>query len=120
MSRIVDCIMSNKISISVAENSVQFKEPVVVEYWPRQKEDGLWTIHYDYDFGMADKFVFSEDVSWNNISSHDTDEEIIRKTVEFDLAHAFDHPCEDPNYTHTHWALYGNLKNRLDKILDPV
>ena len=31
----------------------------------------------------------------------------------FDLFHAFCHCSFDPNYTYLHWALYGNLKDRV-------
>jgi hypothetical protein len=34
--------------------------------------------------------------------------------VKFDLMHAFHHVNCDPNYTHRHWALYGNLKNNVN------
>ena len=59
----------------------------------------------DICFDRFDNFLVEEG---------DTDEDIIIKVLTFDLFHAFCHPCEDPNYSHYHWALYGNLKDRVD------
>lgn len=109
-------IYPNKIEIYNAENCVRFKEPIVVEYYPREFSNGEYTIHFEYDFGMSDKFTFSENTVWLGIKPQLTDEEIVRLVVEFDLAHAFDHPQDDPNYNHTHWSLYGNLKDRFHEI----
>ena len=67
------------------------------------------------DFGMdvyislVDNFLAEES---------DTEEEILKKTLSFDLFHAFFHCIADPNYTIYHWALYGNLKDRLDTTED--
>jgi hypothetical protein len=43
----------------------------------------------------------------------------IMATIKFDLMHAFFHYQGDPNYTHLHWALYGNLEDRVE-LRDPM
>ena len=106
------------LEIELAEGVVKFKEPVVVGWFGRYSDDvGSW-VEYEYDFGMTCKFSF-ETSFFLGIKPEMSDEEVIRRLVEFDLAHAFDHPQEDPNYNYLHWALYGNLKNRFDKVLEP-
>jgi hypothetical protein len=65
---------------------------------------------------MDDRVSFSDKTVFLGINPKLSDEDIVRRQVEFDLAHTFDHPNYDPNYSHTHWALYGNLKDRVDNI----
>ena len=43
-----------------------------------------------------------------------SDEEKIVFDIIFDLMHAFFHVSDDPNYDDYHWALYGNLKDRVE------
>ena len=106
------------LEIKIAEGVVKFREPVIVGWFQRYEDDVGSYLMYEYDFGMTGRYYFGPN-SILGINSKMSDEDIIRRIVEFDLAHAFDHPQEDPNYNHTHWALYGNLKDRVEEILDP-
>ena len=72
--------------------------------------------HIEFDFGLQTQIHL---LPQNNfILSHmhkdATDEERMAYDVTFDLFHAFHHTNVDPNYTHYHWALYGNLKDRVE------
>ena len=67
-------------------------------------------VYLTLDFGMPTCVTTVDNFLAEN---GDSEEDIILKTLQFDLVHAFCHPVEDPNYTHYHWALYGNLKNRV-------
>ena len=42
----------------------------------------------------------------------------VRRFLNFEFMHSFFHPHEDPNYTMTNWAIYGNFKD--DVILSGV
>lgn len=112
---------SKQIQVTVAEKRFFF-EPITVTYWPRDFSDefpGMLRIFYTYDFGMEDLYCFYPDQhNTCQVTEDMSDEEIVRKVVEFDLAHAFGHIPEDPNYTHTHWALFGNLQNRFIKEVE--
>lgn len=92
-------------------NGVTFNPPVLVGWCKKIGIDPYW-IEYWYDFGMIDMVNVPEDARSLGLVEDSTDEEIIKAWVTFDLEHAFCHIKEDPNYSHTHWALYGNLKNR--------
>ena len=46
-----------------------------------------------------------------------TKDKVIRM-CQFDIAHAFGHFDEDPNYTHKHWALKSWLKDRVKIVED--
>lgn len=89
--------------------NVRFLDPVYVETWSHGPEVG-----YRWDFGMQD-FL---DRDWFMIKDLKTTKEKVIRMCQFDIAHAFGHCEEDPNYTHKHWALYGWLKDRL-KIYEP-
>lgn len=106
-------IQSNKIKIYNAENRIRFNQPVVVEFYPGEVENKNYVIHFTYDFGMSDSVSFTVGTGFSGIMSEMSDEDVVRTSVEFDLNYTFNHYQGDPNYNHTHWALYGNLKDRI-------
>jgi hypothetical protein len=75
-------------------------------------------VEYDFEHQIASFYVdryLSIDIkyTWNNFGLTKgilSPALQFKRLVEFDLAHAFGHVQEDPNYTELHWALYGNLK----------
>ena len=93
--------MSKKFKISEVNQigKIVFKkgQELVVEYTINDD-----CVSYRYDFGMEDGTLESITVKE------------IKEQIEFDLAHAFHHIKFDPNYSYKHWALYGNLKDRVD------
>jgi hypothetical protein len=102
-----------KIKISEVNQigKIVFKksEELIIHYEVLRKKCNkvhYYYISYYYDFGMKDKFI-----------SHTGSNVAIKKNliqkINYDLAHAFHHIKFDSNYSHTHWALYGNLKNRV-------
>ncbi len=96
--------------------SITFNPPMRVDFsvW---EEPGAKIDYVTYDFGMDFKINldaqrrswWSYGLDWKKDPSN---EEIINAIVRFDLFHAFTHYQGDPNYSHLHWALYGNLKDR--------
>ena len=81
-----------------------------------------------FDFGMeihvpltsANNFLISSEIHKTNehcVSDSSPMIDKIRATLEFDLDHAFLHINQDPNYNTYHWALFGNLKDRVN-VLD--
>jgi len=89
--------------------NVRFLEPVSVEIWPHGSE-----VDYYWDFGMRD-FL---DEDWFMLKDYKSTKDKVIRMCQFDIAHAFGHIEEDPNYTHKHWALKGWLKDRL-KFYEP-
>ena len=92
-------------------------EPIKIEW--SYYEDSQ-TAHVTYDFGMEypismnpEKNCLISPSDHSYVHSDSTIENKIKAVVKFDLFHAFFHYQGDPNYSHLHWALYGNLKNRL-------
>lgn len=97
---------------------ILFKTPLVLEvYFPTDEEEAPMALAI-YDFGMEQRipldkvrnFVF--DYAGNNAENDPL--KTVFSTVKFDLMHAFFHYNGDPNYGYLHWALYGNLKDRVD------
>lgn len=70
------------------------------------------SIFLETDFGMRIQISRIDNMLITNKRTSVND--IVLKTIIFDLFHAFYHPEIDPNYTHYHWALYGNLKDRVE------
>ena len=101
--------------IKYAGDIVTFKDgqELKVKY---SKYDGEDFITIEYDFGMTTERCSSgyEYCGFLNITEKSTYEEIVRKTVTFDLEHAFCHPDCDPNYVERHWAIKGWLKDRVE------
>jgi hypothetical protein len=70
-------------------------------------------ITVEYDFGMMIKESCDVSSGFLGLNKNSSIEEIVKRTVTFDLEHSFCHPSEDPNYTTMHWAIYGWLKDRV-------
>lgn len=72
--------------------------------------------YYDYDFGMSDKVcVNRQDNFLYNYDNPNADANILKtilNTIKYDLHHAFNHIDMDPNFTHAHWALRAELRDR--------
>lgn len=87
------------------------KEPIIVR-WFRWLENDENMATIEFDFGMS--YDISLDKNFFKIFLKETSPlEIIKKTIIFDVMHSFFHCNQDPNYTHLHWAIYGNLKDRV-------
>lgn len=93
------------------------KEPLKVEGYFADEKDEDQSALVVYDFGMDDRISVTKDKNWIYNYSGGNEEclpiKSVFSTVKFDLMHAFFHFNGDPNYTHRHWALYGNLKDRV-------
>lgn len=102
---------------------LEFNLPLIVE-WMAFIKDNVVTVYVDYDFGMTDKFRPYESIKggwcYNDINEKTPLDEIVKSFVQYDLFHAFCHTPLDPNYSHLHWALYGNLKDRVKVIEAPI
>ena len=72
--------------------------------------------YYDYDFGMSDKVCVNRQdnylYNYDNANAESNILKIILNTIKYDLHHAFNHIDMDPNFTHTHWALRAELRDR--------
>lgn len=88
-----------------------FDTPLKVEvfFGDNAQEDVLAV----YDFGMEDRIAVAKEHNFLYDYAGDNKEadpiKTVFATIKFDLMHAFFHYKGDPNYSHTHWALYGNL-----------
>jgi hypothetical protein len=113
--------------IEEGEDKIVFNPPLNVSYQIFEKidkESGKENYNQDssimgfarYDFGMDIEVSLSEDnmltSGYHGLTKESPPEEILMKSIMFDLFHAFLHPSEDPNYTHYHFALLGWLKDR--------
>ena len=90
-----------------------FNPPLIVDGY--MEVDGE-IAYYDYDFGMSDKVcVNRQDNCLYNYDNANADANILKiilNTIKYDLHHAFNHIDMDPNFTHTHWALRAELRDR--------
>ena len=72
--------------------------------------------YYDYDFGMSDKVCVNRQdnylYNYDNANAESNILKTILNTIKYDLQHAFNHIDMDPNYSHTHWALRAELRDR--------
>lgn len=90
-----------------------FNPPLVVH---GSIEKGGDVAYYWYDFGMEDNVSVKKDsnflYNYGGTNKECDPVQTVLNTVKYDLSHAFNHYQGDPNYGHTHWALYGNLYDR--------
>jgi len=95
--------------------SIVFKKPLSLKCHYIGSEDyGYKVAVFTFDFGLEHITPLEKEHNFILMRSDDkTDEEKIAFDVIFDLFHAFFHCSVDPNYTDYHWALYGNLKDRV-------
>lgn len=72
--------------------------------------------YYTYDFGMSDKVCVNRQdnflYNYDNANAEANVLKTILNTIKYDLHHAFNHIDMDPNFTHTHWALRAELRDR--------
>jgi len=97
----------NKGQIKLAENAYLFDPPINYEWEVELEQKGV-IAYILLENGIQIRYFLGDFLR----SDSDTDETYIQKLLEFDFAHAFGHVCEDSNYTHLHWAIYGNFKDR--------
>jgi hypothetical protein len=107
---------------------IYFNPPLVIEYSIYDKidketgkenypEDSDLMGFFTFDFGMMGECSLD---SKNNFLSHGYEgltkespvEDVLMKSIMFDLFHAFFHTSQDPNYGFYHHALYAYLKDR--------
>lgn len=104
--------------------TITFTPPLKVEYtiWPDEDEKADKTkptvAYFTFDFGMTSEVGLTSErncLTWGyeGLTKESNPEEILIKTLTFDLFHAFCHCEMDPNYTSYHWALAGWLKDRV-------
>lgn len=103
--------------IKYAGDIISFKDghELKIRYSKYEGED---FITVEYDFGMLIK-ESNEMTGFLDLNEKSTVEEIVRKTVKYDVEHAFCHPDYDPNYMPMHWAIKGWLKDRVEITEDP-
>ena len=111
------------------KKTIIFNPPLIIDYTILDKidkktgkenytEDSPIMGFVTYDFGM--EVIVSLDVEHNwlvngygGLTKESPLEDILMKSIFFDLFHSFCHPTEDPNYSHYHWALKGWLDERV-------
>ena len=108
-------------------DTLVFTPPLKIEWTAYRNEHPLGpttTVYVDYDFGLTDKFKPYASITggwhYNDITINTPLPEIVKAFVQYDLFHAFCHTSMDPNYSHLHWAIYGNLKDRVKIIEAPI
>ena len=108
---------------------IYFNPPLVIEYSIYDKidketgkdsypEDVSSMAFSELDFGMEIHVPLDVKDNWlmngyGGLTKESDPIDVLMRTICFDLFHAFFHPTEDPNYDFYHWALYGNLKDRV-------
>ena len=104
---------------------LKFSPPLVIDWCVYKQIDArgdITTAYVNYDFGLTDKFKPYASISggwgYKEITKDTPLSDIIRAFIEYDLFHAFYHYSGDPNYSHLHWALFGNLKEQTTMIED--
>ena len=110
----IKCEAEGKISfkqIKYAGEIITFKkgQELKIEYLKYAGEDFIAVV---YDFGMVIKESCNK-TGFCGINENTSIKEIVRKSVQYDVEHAFCHPDCDPNYTELHWAIKGWLKDRV-------
>ncbi len=97
---------------------IKFKNPLKIQFdlVPLER-NGCDIVFFNYDFGMDGEVTLDRKHNFVlNTKGCDTmtNEEKVVLIIIFDLFHAFFHPSQDPNYSYYHWALFGNLKDRVE------
>lgn len=108
---------------------LKFKEPLKVDAYFYNSDGDYETGTVDnatirYDFGMYDTIPLSKGDNMHvNYMTRNPDADLaifVFNTIALDIMHAFFHYVGDPNYNHTHWALFGNLKDRVEVCKDAL
>lgn len=110
----IKCEAEGKLTIreiKYAGQIITFKkgQELKIEYSKYKGED---FIAVEYDFGMVIKESRNK-TGFYGIKENTSIKEIVRKSVQYDVEHAFCHPDCDPNYGEIHWAIRGWLKDRV-------
>lgn len=107
--------------------TIIFKPPLNIHYsiWEKKNAEGGDNYPEDvpilayatYDFGLEMMTPLDAEHNWlvngyEGLSKESPLEDVLMKTLWYDLFHAFCHPTQDPNYSHYNWALKGWLKER--------
>ena len=96
---------------------IEFESPLVFTCHFIQEateEDPHQIAFFTFDFGMDGQTNLNLKHNCILMGKEDaSNEEKMVIDVIFDLFHAFFHYNGDPNYNYYHWALYGNLKDRV-------
>jgi hypothetical protein len=108
-------------------DSLRFDPPLRVDwsvYCDKSHPAGdVTTAYITFDFGLEYQInpISTKNSGWgyHGINEDSSIEEVTVSVIRYDLFHAFCHYQGDPNYTHLHWALYGNLKDRC-KIVEKM
>ena len=97
-----------------------FKIPLKIRVFLGDKGEDRETALAGYDFGLDDEIPIKKEHNWLYNYNNDNPEcdpvKTVFAAIKFDLMHAFFHYSGDPNYTHLHWALYGNLSDHVDSF----
>jgi hypothetical protein len=101
-------------------DTLMFNPPLKVKWSCWLNEHTGRHVYINYDFGLTDRFDPYKSIGsgwhYNEIQMDTPLPEIVKAFVQYDLFHAFCHTSCDPNYSHLHWALFGNLKDRVKVI----
>jgi len=101
-----------------------FKKPLEITVYFSQEPETKGLAYIGYDFGMDDQIQTIREKNclydYNNDNEEADPIKTVFATIKFDLMHAFFHYQGDPNYNHTHWALYGNLGDRVEASDDSI
>ena len=107
---------------------ITFDPPLRIEYTILEKidkdtgkenyeEEGHIMGFAVFDFGMLTKIALDYEHNslthgYEGLTQDSPPQEVLMRSLMFDLFHAFCHPPEDPNYGTFHWALAGWLQDR--------
>ena len=108
-----------KIITEGDDRSIEFLDEFYVTCYEIEEDTdlGYKAAHIEYDFGMENTIPLTKKHNFILYDHEDkTDFEKIVIDISFDLFHAFFHTSDDPNYSTYHWALYGNLKDRIKAV----
>lgn len=116
-------LVFKEINESPDGDMLKFNPELKIDYYIYQRVNQKGTRRVAivcFDFGMENSYAMDVERNWLlqgylNVNKEDL-EDCVRVNCIFDLFHAFTHYQQDPNYSHVHWALYGNLKDRTTVI----
>jgi len=125
--------MSEKLilkGIQESGNIINFNPPLVIDYTIYEKidketgkenytEERPIMAFATFDFGMEIRVALDSNHNclingYGGLTEESSLDDKLMYSIFFDLFHAFFHTPQDPNYSYYHWALYGNLKDRVN------
>ncbi len=111
-----------------SKRSIKFNPFLIVDYdiWEKtDKETGQENYPDDlpmlafaeFDFGMEMQTAVDVEHNWlmngyEGLAKDSSPDDVLLKTLTYDLFHALCHDKQDLNYSYFHWALSGWIKNR--------